>query len=897
MDKPGGENAWRKHHQSAVTRDIWLFDRERGTHRQLTTFGGEDRTPVFVPGDTAFHYLSEANGTFNVHRMSLGDGTTRQVTAFTGAPVRFLTAARDGMLAFGHDGLIYTLTPGGAPRAVPVVILADAKANNERVIPVTGGVSQLAVAPSGKEVAFIFRGDVFAAGVDGGAAKQITRTPELEQGVQFSPDGTTLVYASERGGRWAIYRAARTRAAEPYFFAATALTETPLVQNDRQNDQPQYAPDGTEIAYVEDRTTLRVINLAARTTRTLLTDRHIWSTGAGQHIRWSPDSKWILFEMSVPGLAPGEIGLVRADGADSVRNLTRSGFDDGNPTWVLGGKAMIWRSTRDGLKALAQTGGSQADVYIQFFTQEAWDRFRLNTEEFALVKDLEAKAEKEKDKPKGKADSTAAPEPVTLDLPRAEQWKARPTIHSSSLGDALLSKDGETLYYLARFERGFNLWSTALRTRETKMVLALNASGASMRWDKEQEKIVLLASGAVSLIDPASAKREPVAIQGEMVADAAAERAAMFDQVYRRVRDTYYTVGWHGADWEALRAQYVRYLPHIGDHHEFAEMLSELLGELNVSHSGARYRASSPGDDATASLGIIPDPSFAGEGVPIVEVLRGGPMDRTGMNVTAGAVITAVDGVALTPAVDLAALLNRKADRNVLVRLREGRSTREVVVKPISLGAESRLLYERWVRRNAEEVDRRSNGRLGYIHVPGMNDGAYRSAFEEVMGKYPDRAGLVVDTRWNGGGDLVADLEMFLSGRRFFDYTTDSRSTGFEPNFRWTRPSIVLANEGNYSDGHCFAWAFKEMGLGQLVGMPVPGTCPFAGGAGLLDGLSFGVPGMGVKDAATGRYLENWQTEPDLRVRNDAAIVAAGRDQQLEAAVDALLARLPTARP
>jgi C-terminal processing protease CtpA/Prc len=355
------------------------------------------------------------------------------------------------------------------------------------------------------------------------------------------------------------------------------------------------------------------------------------------------------------------------------------------------------------------------------------------------------------------------------------------------------------------------------------------------------------------------------------------------------VRETFYTRGWHGADWEALRTQYARYLPHIGNHHEFAEMLSEWLGELNISHSGARYNSSDPGDDVTASLGVILDPAFADAGVPIVEVLRGGPLDRAGMNVTPGTVIEAVDNVDLGPTIDLAQLLNRKVDRNVLLRLRAGNATREVVVKPVSPAVESRLLYERWVRRNAEEVERLSGGRLGYVHVPGMNDGAYRTAFEEVMGKYPDRAGLVVDTRWNGGGDLVADLEMFLSGRRFFDYTTDSRSTGYEPNFRWTRPSIVLAGEGNYSDGHCFAWAFQTLGLGKLVGMPVPGTCTFAGGGALLDGLSFGVPGMGVKDATTGRYLENWQTEPDIKVRNEAAAVAAGRDQQLEAAVAELL--------
>ena len=173
-----------------------------------------------------------------------------------------------------------------------------------------------------------------------------------------------------------------------------------------------------------------------------------------------------------------------------------------------------------------------------------------------------------------------------------------------------------------------------------------------------------------------------------------------------------------------------------------------------------------------------------------------------------------------------------------------------------------------------------------------MNDGAYRDAFEEVMGKFPHREGLVVDVRWNGGGDLVADLAMFLSGKKFFDYTTDTRSTGFEPNFRWTKPSVAITNEAAYSDGHCFSWAYQHLEIGPLVGQAVPGTCTFAGWEVLQNGVRWGVPGMGVKDATTGRYLENWQTEVDVPVWNAYDLVSRGRDPQLEAAVRTLLERV-----
>lgn len=885
MDKPGGENIWRKRQTSAVARNIWLHDRQDGTHRQVTTFAGEDRSPLFTADERAFYYLSEASGSFNVHRMNLDGTGDQQLTRFRGYPVRFLSAADNGTLAFGYDGQLYTMAPGAQPQRLNVTLHVDAKANNERVVPVTGGVAQLAVAPNGKEVAFVFRGDVFVASVEGGVTKQVTRTPVTEAGVQFSPDGKSLIYASERDGRWGIYEARRMRDSEPYFYASTVLAETPVIVNDRQNFQPSYSPDGTEIAYIEDFNTLRIRTVTSGQTRTLLTDQQIFATGPSHHFEWSSDGKWMLFNFNKPGLAPSDVGIVATDGRSAPINLTQGGFNDGTATWILGGQAMLWRSNRDGLKALAMTGGTQADAYAMFFTQAAWDRHNLTKEEFALVKEAE-------DRARPRADTTRpAPPPatVTLELDDAPDRRARLTIHSSSLGDALVSKDGETLYYLARFERGLNLWSTTIRTRETKQVLALNANSGRMTWDKEQKQIFLLADGAISRIDPASGRRDNVAVRGEMIADGAAERTAMFDQMWRRVRDVFYTRDFHGADWAALRPMYEKYVPHIGNNHEFAEMLSELLGELNVSHSGARFNPSAPTDDATASLGIFYDQRSASAGISITEVMRGGPLDKAGMSIRGGMVIEAIDGETITADRDLAEYLNRKADRNVLLRIRDGNATREVVAKPVNQAGENRLRYLRWVRMNQEEVERLSNGRLGYVHVPGMNDGAYRNFFEEVLGKFPNREGLVLDTRFNGGGDLVADLVMFLGGVRFFDYTTDSRSRGFEPNFRWTRPSVTLANEGNYSDGHCFAWAFQELKLGPLIGMPVPGTCTFAGGGSLLDGVTFGAPGMGVKDATTGRYLENWQTEPDILVRNEYGVVSAGRDQQLEAAVRELL--------
>ncbi|WP_181307636.1 S41 family peptidase [Rufibacter sp. XAAS-G3-1] len=891
QDKKGGENQWRKHHVSAVTRDLWSFDAKTGKHTKLTTYAGEDRTPVFADNDKTIYYLSEESGTFNVHRLAADQpGTSTQVTKFTKHPVRFLTASNNGMLCFGFDGDLYTMQPNGAPQKVNVRIATGAKTNNERIVPVAGnGVQDLAVSPNGKEVAFIYRGEVFVSAVEGNATKRITNTPEQERHVSFSPDGKTLIYATERGKGWKIYQTQISRKEEPYFYASTLLHETALIDNDKENYEPQFSPDGKEIAFLEDRITLKVYNTKDKKVRTLLTTNELFSMRDNdQYFTWSPDSKWIAFDFSEPGFANGEVGLISADGKGKKINLTESGYQDDSPQWMAGGNMLIWNSTREGMRSQATSGGAQSDIFALFMTQGAYDKFRLSKEDYALIKEQEEKAAKEKEKDKKKKQDE---EPLAIDWEGLKTRKARLTLHSAPLGDALVSKDGETLYYLARFEKGYNLWSTNLRTKETKMAVTLNANRASMDWDKEYKNLFLLADGRVIKLDPTANKQENVSISGDLNLNVAAERAFMFEHVWRRTQKTFYTAGFHGANWKGLKGDYEKYLPHLSNNYEFSEMLSELLGELNVSHSGSSFANVPVNADATASLGVFYDQNFTGNGLKIEEVLLGGPLQKAGLDVKPGMVIEKIDGETLSPDKDYAQFLNRKADKNTLLTVFDpnSRKRREITVKPISAGEENTLLYKRWVRRNAEEVDRLSNGQLGYVHIAGMNDPAYRTVYEEVMGKYANRKGMVVDTRHNSGGDLVADLAMFLSGKMFLNYTTDNRAVGIEPSFRWTKPSIALANEANYSDGHCFAFSYVDLKLGKLVGMPVPGTCTWGGWENLQDSsVRWGVPPLGVKDVQ-GRYLENLQTEPDVKVMNEYELVSKGKDQQLEVAVQELL--------
>ncbi|WP_249028276.1 S41 family peptidase [Nonlabens xylanidelens] len=465
------------------------------------------------------------------------------------------------------------------------------------------------------------------------------------------------------------------------------------------------------------------------------------------------------------------------------------------------------------------------------------------------------------------------------------------TIHSSSLRDAILSKDGSKLYYLTRFEGKLNLWMTDLRTKETKMAIKLNASSGSLQWDKEQKNLFLLSSGSISKIDLGKSKKTGVKISGEMEYDAVAERQAMFDHVWIRTNAIFYHPDFHGIDWNLMKKEYGKHLPYVGNSYEFTELLSEMLGELNVSHAGAGGASiTMKNKDATASLGIFMDYNHKTDGIKITEVIKGGPLDKSGFDIKAGMIIEKIDGETVSATKDIAQYLNRKSGKFTLLEINdpESKKNKTITVKPISLGAQNRLLYKRWVKQNEQEVTEKSNGQLGYVHIPGMGDGPYRDIYEKMMGKYFDRKAMIIDTRFNGGGDLVADLAMFFTGTPFITYETEDKIVGGEPTSRWVKPTLAMINEAQYSDGHCFACGYTDLKIGKTVGMPTPGTCSFAGWEGLPDGSYWGVVPISAKDR-NGNWMENNQTEPLITVKNMPGKIDNGMDQQLDRAIIELL--------
>ena len=917
QDRKGVEDEWRKHHISSITRDVWRYDVSTGKHTNLTARAGEDRNPILSADGRTVFCLSEPPATtdghpvpegwktsLNVYSFSLDNPKAmKAVTSFTTHPVRFLSRGGN-QLCFTWDGEIYTQSVGGStPKKVAIDITLDEENKLERMT-LSSGATSAAVSPDGKQVAFIVRGEVFVTSVEYATTKRITSTAAAERGVDFGKDNRSIVYASERDGVSQLYMAKIARSEDPNFPNATLIDEEPLLPDlsvDRSH--PQFSPDGKELAFIEDRTRLMVADMATKAVRQV-TDGTTWySRSGGFDYEWSPDGKWFTLTYTPNGHDPYySIGLVSAQGGDIV-DLTGSGYMCGSPRFVLDGNAILFQSDRFGMRSHA-SWGSQDDAFLCFLNQDAYDRYRLSKEDYELLKEVEKKAKetpakddanakknskstknaknaKKPAKDDEKKDEKPSAKTITVEPEGIQDRIVRLTINSSRMGDAILTKDGETLYYLASFEGGMDLWKMDVRKRETKLV-SKGAGSGSFQTDGEGKTIFLLGS-SMKKMEGDSFK--PITYSAEMKLDHAAEREYMFNYVYREEQQRFYTADMHGVDWDGYTAAYRRFLPHIANNYDFAEMLSEWLGELNVSHTGGRYR---PGlaTEGTASLGLLYDLTYTGEGLRVAEVVKDGPFDHANLHLAAGDIITHIDGQPITPEQDLSLLLMGSARKKTLVSVR-GKG--DMTVLPVTSGTMSDLLYKRWVQGRAAEVQRLSGGRLGYVHIQSMDDGSFRTIYNDILGKYNRCEGIVIDTRFNGGGRLHEDIEVLFSGEKYLTQVVRGAESCDMPSRRWNKPSIMIQCESNYSNAHGTPWVYSHKQIGRLVGAPVPGTMTSVNWVTMQDPtLVFGIPVIGYR-TAEGYYLEDTQLEPDFYVLNDPATVVRGEDAQLRTAVEQLL--------
>lgn len=903
QDQKGFEDTWRKHHTSSVARDIWLYDVKKKSHTKIIDWKGEDRDPIYAPDGKSFFFLSERKGSFNVFKADFSSvNQPKQLSNFTNFPVRFLSMASNGLLCFGYAGEIYTLKEGETPKKVVISVVNDDAQEQIQKMNFTSGASSVAVSSDGKQIAMVIRGEVFVTSADYTTTKQITQSVAAESGVSFSKDGRSLVYASYRDGYWNLYQASLTRKDDVNFANALEIKEEKLIANDTSEKMhPQFSPDGKEIAFVKNRSHLAVYNLETKKMRDITSDKYQVEKNGNYNFAWSPDSKWFVIEYVARGHSPySDIGIVSSKGGEDIFNITNSGYFNSNPRWAFDGNAIIWNTDRYGMRNHA-SWGSMRDEMIVFLNKESFNKYQMNKEEFELYSEIEKEREKQKNQqnndPK-KDPKKQAPKPqeklknIVIDFENLEARMVRLTPNASQMGDAIISKDGKKLYYLASFESGYDLWVHDLREKSTKLLAKLNGESLFFDMDKDGKNIFLLGSKKMQILELPSEKLKPINYSAWAKINATKEREEMFNFVKKEVKERFYVTDLHGVNWEKLTQEYRQFLPYINNNRDFAELLSELLGELNVSHTGSGYRAWSAATEATGQLGAFVTQTE--KGLVIDEILVNGPFDTFQSKAEKGVIIEKINGEPITLETHYAKFLEGSIGQKILVSLfnpKNGNRWQESLT-PISTAKWNELLHKRWVKQRQADVEKWSNGKLGYVHISSMSDESFREMYADALGKYFDKEGMVIDIRFNGGGRLHEDVEVFFSAKKYLTQKVQGKKHGEMPSRRWTKPSIMLMNEADYSNAHGTPWVYKKQNLGKLVGVQVPGTMTSVNWVTLQDpSLFFGIPVVGFQKE-DGSYLENDDLNPDVEAPFVPEKFAKGEDVQLKKAVEELLKEL-----
>lgn len=914
-DEKAYENEWRQRDVNSFARDIWIYDLASGAHEQVTDNPGGDHSPAWSSDGRSLFMQSEIDGgSFNLRRVDLETGESAVLSSHGPHPARGVSISADGAIAYSYHGVIHLARPGEEPQALAVTVPSGDTPGAVEPLAANGDITEFAVSPDGSEIAYVFRGEIFVTDAEFAETTRVTDTPGQERSVSFSPDGRRLLYAAERDSGWGVYQSEIAEENAPRFSFALRFNETKLYSVEGGNAfQPAFSPDGESIAFIENRDVIRVMDSDGRNVRTLFTGDMNYSYSDGDiSFAWSPDSNWVAADFSPRGYYfYTEIGIAPADGSAPPRDISLNGYQDGGPIWHPDGDVVYWFTDRYGERTHG-SWGSEGDVVAAFLTEAAWARFNLTKQERALLEAEGGKNGGDTDDESGDGDENGGPEidveallnlapargedeSIVIEFDAIEDRTVRLTPKSSDLADAVLTKDLKKLYYLSAFEGGYDLWAYDLIKGEAQKAAPIGAGNASLQLSQDGKTLVILADGRLhkaSIGDKIELK--PVEIKAEMRLRDDAERFYLFEHTWRQVEDKFYDPAFHGVDWSQMREAYRPKVAAVSNNRDFAVLMSEMLGQLNASHTGMRYRpAGAMKDDDTAALGVIFDLDGQ-DGLLIGEILPDGPLDRDALDVSAGDRIVAIDGAPLTGGENPFALLNRKAGSRIRLTLDDNRT---ITVRTYSRVNEDEALYERWIERRREIVEERSGGRIGYVHIRSMNDTGFRQIFSELFGRNFDKEAVVVDTRFNGGGWLHDDLITLLNGESYFNLRPRGRIVAGAPEERWTKPSAVVMNEGNYSNAHMFPYAYDLFDIGPTVGMPVPGTATAVWWERQMTGdLIFGIPQLPALDQSN-QPLENQELQPDHLVDNPPADAANGLDRPLETAVDVLLELLDEQTP
>ena len=840
--------------------------------------------------------MSSNEGAYNIYRLNIATNgkfsdKPEKLTSFKDESVRSFSVSMDGKtIVFEKDMNLYTLkTSGGSAQKLNIQINADERLDATEQKTFATGANQYAVSPNGKFLAFSIRGEIFLKEADKEKSRSVnvSEHPFRDLEPTWLNDSTLLFSSDRANGNFDIYMFRSVDTTQRNIFKSLKHELVQITKNPTDETSMNVSSDGKKIAYVRGRGTFVVADISADgklSNEKILNE----SWASPRNIVWSPDNKWLAYSLEDLYFNE-EVFILAADNSAKPVNVSMHPRGDGRPFWSADGSKLGFISER--------SVGRSGDVWFAWLKKEDWEKETQDWQE------RETPAEAAPAKPNDKKDKT--PKPIKIDFDKIYERVVQVTNFSGDEGDLVISKDGETFFYTTNSSnaKGRDLFSIKWDGKDLKEITKGGANPSGISMDKDGKYLYFAKQGALSRIDVKTSASENLPFVSKMKVDYKAERTQVFEEAWRTIRDGFYDPKFHGNDWVKLHDKYKERCINASTINDFRDMFNLLLGELNSSHTGLTVtdRAETQ-REATGLLGaeIMP----VSGGVKINHIVPETPADKEKSKLNTGDIITAVNGEAIAENANFHELLNGLVNEKVLltVKATDGK-IREVAIR---LTANiSNNLYNEWVENRKKLVEKYSNGRLGYIHIKGMDFPSFEVVEREFAAAGYGKEGLLIDVRYNGGGS-TADYLMTILNYKQHAYTIPRGASndlekdklkfkGYYPTGErlvyaaWTKPSIAICNEGSYSNAEIFSHAFKTLGIGKLVGVPTNGSVISTGGKSLMDGSFVRLPFRGWFTKATDKNQEFGPAVPDIIVENQPDWIAKGTDDQLKAAVDELL--------
>ncbi len=910
-----GQVYWRKYYRGAMNSDVTVMDIAAKKFTDLTAdFDGLDSWPMWST-DGFIYFVSdrEGNGLTNIWRVPEAGGKADRVTSFKTGDVRFPAISADGkVIVFEHDFGVWKLDVASR-KATPVKldIAAETQENLAEVRDFNSQADDYDVAPSGHRIVVSIHGEIFTAPTEEGDLHQITDSPSRDKEPLYSPDGKSIAFISDRSGREELYIIPADGTAEPQ----------KVTDFDTLKFSFAWSPNSKEIAFTGSDAKLRKYAIDSKQTIELSSSKY-GNFGAPV---WSPDGKWIAY--SKPDyVRTSDIYLIPSSGGEE-RKVTFDSFNEGNPQFTHDGKKLFFVRADAGLG-----GGDQRSSQIYSVDLEREEHDPADPEDRPEGGDLQDQTNDAVTRRVAAAQRNAPPKDVNIDWAGLKRRTEQVTRMPFAVFDYAVGADNRTIVFVTTEPAG---------TRNTPVIYSIQADGRrltriaagepptgggggggrgggggfggginNLMISRDGRTLFFREASSVYTVALAAAAgpgaqaagggsggresaRRRVNFTARVKIDKSTEWAEMFDDAWRTMKYRFYDAAMHGKDWDAARAKYQPLVEFVGDRQELLNIINEMIGELNASHTGAAGpRGREAGDVSTAQLGLELQADDSAGRYKVTHVYEGGPADKDWVKVSDGDYLIAINGKPVKAGDNYWEMLNHRLNRKLEVTFNNKPSEEgawKSRIEPVNQGAYSQLRYERWVKTRRELVDKLSNGRVGYLHIQSMNQPSLRR-FEKELRENRNKEAVVIDERWNGGGNIEQELLAILVQREYQIWEPRGTEPTGRPFAGFFGAKVVVQNWRSASNSEMFPAGFRALGLGKVIGTPTMGAVIGTGSYSLIDGSTVRTPGVGVYIADKNRTnLENYGVKPDIFVENSPEDNLAGRDRQIEVAVQELL--------